>query len=89
MVTVKIFGKQNCDLCKKVKEKFDVFLAHWEKKDGVNITFYDLDTPEGLVEGAMLNATDVPTTIIEKDGSEVARWEKKSPVSQEFRGFFE
>ncbi|MFC1567164.1 hypothetical protein ACFL4A_04935, partial [bacterium] len=85
MTTIKIFGKQDCELCKNVKEKFDVFLSRWEKKDEVELYFYDLDTPDGLTEAAMLNATDVPTTIIEKAGTELARWEKKAPLSQEFK----
>lgn len=88
MMNIKIFGKQNCDACKSTKEKFNIFLDKWEKKEDVVITFFDLDTVEGLTEGAMLDATDVPTTIIEKDGQEVARWQKKVPLSKDFKELF-
>ncbi len=89
MITIKIFGKQNCDACKSTKEKFDLFLQKWDKKSNVDIQFYDLDTVEGLTEGAMLDATDVPSTIIEKDGVEVGRWQGKVPLSKEFKAIFE
>jgi glutaredoxin len=88
MLTIKIFGKQGCDACKSTKEKFDVFLSHWEKKDAAKVEFYDLDTVEGLTEGSMVGATDVPTTIIEQDGKEMVRWEKQVPLSKDFKQYF-
>jgi hypothetical protein len=89
MVKIKIFGKQDCDACKSTKGKFDLFLSKWDKRDNVEIVFFDLDTVEGLTEAAMFDATDVPTTIIENNGKEVARWEKKVPMSQDFKQYFE
>ena len=88
MIIIKIFGKQNCDACKSTKEKFNIFLDKWEKKGDVEMKFFDLDTVEGLTEAAMLDATEVPTTIIEKDGVEVAKWQKKVPLSKDFKEFF-
>jgi len=88
MINIKIFGKQNCDACKSTKDKFNIFLDKWEKKDDVKIIFFDLDTVEGLTEAAMLDATDVPTTIIEKDGLEIGRWQKKVPLSKDFKDLF-
>lgn len=88
MFTINVFGKSGCDACKSTKEKFEVFLSHWDKRDQATIVFYDLDTVEGLTEGSMRGATDVPTTIIEKDGTEVARWEKKVPLSKDFKEYF-
>ncbi|MFC1546533.1 hypothetical protein ACFL4O_02310 [bacterium] len=89
MVTIKIFGKQDCDACKSTKGKFDLFLSRWGKTDTVEVIFFDMDTVEGLTEAAMLDAVDVPTTIIEKQGKEVARWEKKVPMSNDFKQYFE
>ena len=88
MILVKIFGKQDCDACKSTKQKFNLFLEKWEKKDDVKVEFYDLDTVAGLTEGVMSDATDVPSTIIEKDGVEVARWNGKVPLSQDFKEYF-
>lgn len=88
MMIIKIFGKQNCDACKGTKYKFNIFLEKWGKKDDVEMKFFDLDTVEGLTEGAMLDATDVPTTIIEKDGVEMGRWQGKVPASADFKELF-
>ena len=88
MIVIKIFGKKNCDACKSTKQKFDLFLEKWDAKGDVEMKFYDLDTVEGLTEGAMNDATDVPSTIIEKNGVEVARWTKKVPLSKDFKEIF-
>lgn len=88
MIIIKIFGKQDCDSCHSTQEKFELFLKKWDKKTDVKIKFFDLDTVEGLTHGAMLDATEVPSTVIEKDGVEVARWIGKVPLSKEFKDIF-
>lgn len=85
---IKIFGKNDCSACTATKQKFEFFLKKWDLKNSAEIVFYDLDTVDGLVEGSLLNAMDVPTTILEKEGEEVARWEKAVPTSLEFKKHF-
>jgi len=81
---VKIFGKKECNLCKASLRKFQFFLDKWELAERVQLVFYDLDTVDGLTEGSLLDALEVPTIVLEKDGVEVARWEKEVPRSDEF-----
>ncbi len=88
-IKIKIFGKKDCPGCKATKEKFAFFLSKWAFSKDVKLIYYDLDTLEGLTEAATLNALENPTTIIEKDGQEIARWEKVVPQSQEFKKYFE
>jgi len=85
---VKIFGKKDCNLCKASLKKFQFFLDKWQLAERIGIVFYDLDTVDGLTEGSLLNALEVPTIVLEKDGVEVARWEKKIPKSDEFGKIF-
>ena len=85
---IKIFGKKDCQSCSAVKEKFTFFFSKWELSDKMELIFYDLDTLEGLTEAATASALEVPTTIIEKNGQEIARWEKVVPQSQEFKKYF-
>lgn len=85
---VKIFGKKDCNLCKASLKKFQFFLDKWELTERIEINFYDLDTVEGLTEGSLLDALEVPTIILEKDGLEIARWEKRVPRSDEFGEIF-
>lgn len=82
---IKIFGKNDCSLCKTAKKKIDFFIDEWGMKDEVNVVFYDMDSVDGLTEGAMLNATEIPTTIVMKDNNEVARWVKEVPESEELK----
>ena len=81
---VKIFGKKDCNLCKASLRKFRFFLGKWELVERIELTFYDLDTVDGLTEGSLLDALEVPTIILEEDGVEIARWEKRIPRSEEF-----
>ena len=85
---VKIFGKKDCNVCKASFRKFQFFLDKWELAERIELTFYDLDTVDGLTEGSLLDALEVPTIILEKDGMEVARWEKRIPRSDEFGEIF-
>jgi len=57
----------------KEKNKFDA-----------PITYYDMETVEGLTEGAYREVSDIPTVIILDDSQELARWVKKPPISEEF-----
>lgn len=88
-IKIKIFGKTSCDACKAVKDKFSFFLNHWKLSGQVQIEYYDLETVDGLSQGAYLDALDFPTTILEKEGQELARWKKTVPTSQEFKQYFE
>lgn len=89
MIKIKIFGKKDCSACKATKEKFAFFLDKWVVFKKIEMIFYDLDTLEGLTEAASRDALGIPTTIIEKDGHEIARWEKTVPQSKDFKQYFE
>lgn len=84
---VSVFGKSECDACKAAVEKIEYFTKKW-KRDDVAVEYIDMDTPDGLAEGAYRDVYDIPTVILEREGDEVARWVKTVPVSQEFRKYF-
>ncbi|MFH1865378.1 MAG: hypothetical protein ABIK85_05785 [Candidatus Eisenbacteria bacterium] len=79
------FVKEDCEACKNAKEKVAFFLDKWGATDSVATEAINLDTEGGLVEAAMNGVADVPTIVLQHDGSEVARWEKKAPPSDELR----
>jgi glutaredoxin len=84
---VSVFGKKECDACKAAVEKIEYFTKKW-KRDDVAVEYIDMDTPDGLAEGAYRDVYDIPTVILEREGDEVVRWVKTVPVSQEFRKYF-
>jgi hypothetical protein len=89
MLEVKIFGRQDCDACKSTRAKFETFATRWQASDKMKILFFDMETVDGLAEGAFHGAHKVPTTIIEQNGTELARWDGKVPLSEEFKQYFE
>ena len=88
MIKVSVFGKQECDACKAAVEKVTYFSEKWGKTDQTAIDFVDVETPDGLAEGAYRDVYDIPTVILQDGDEEVARWIKQVPLSQEFKRYF-
>ena len=89
MMQIKVFGKPGCEYCKTTMKKFETFLGLWNIVDKVDLSFFNMETVDGLAEGAFLGVSKIPTSIIEKDGQIVAIWDGKVPVSEEFKPHFE
>ena len=86
MVRISIFGKQGCARCDTTKKKVTHFLSKWELDHKVEMVFHDLDTLDGRAEGAFYDVADeIPLTVIERDGQQVARWEGDVPNSASVR----
>jgi len=82
MKQIYVFGRPDCPVCKDTREK----LAYFKEKNNFDaqIKYYDMDTVDGLTEGAYHEVEDIPTVIILDDSKELIRWVKKPPVSEEF-----
>ena len=85
MVKIFVFGKQNCAKCKTTKNKLQHFLNQWQVDHKVEMIFHDLETVDGLAEGAFHDVRDIPLTIVERSGQEVARWDGQVPNSESVR----
>ncbi|NLN72377.1 MAG: hypothetical protein GX137_06290 [Thermoplasmatales archaeon] len=71
MAEIKLFTKNNCEKCDYVKERIP---------EGLEITYYNVDTTEGLAEGAFCEVLDkgfpilvVDDVIVAEDGTPVLR----------------
>jgi len=84
---VKIFGKKDCAKCRTTKNKIEFFISKWNLKEKLKILFLDLDTVEGLAEGALNDVLRIPTTILERDGNVLVRWDGEVPNSDEFKNY--
>jgi len=82
---VLIFGKQNCGECKKAKSRVGNCVSKWGLDSEISVIFMDMDTLEGLSEGAYRDVWEVPTTIVEQSSTTVARWDGKAPKSDSLR----
>ena len=85
MVKVCVFGKQGCAKCDTTKSKLRHFLGRWELDHKVQIVFHDLDTLDGRAEGAFYDVADIPLTVVEREGRELARWDGEVPNSQSLK----
>ena len=79
--SIKVFGKSGCAKCKTTKSKLEFFMPKWNVSNQVKMSFYDMDTVEGLAEGAFYDVDNIPTTLVEKAGKEIKRWELEVPPS--------
>ena len=86
---VKVFGKPGCEYCKTTMKKFETFLGRWNVEDSkVKLSFFDMETVDGLAEGAFYSVTKIPSTVIEQGSDIVRRWDGVVPLSEEFKEFF-
>jgi hypothetical protein len=81
-MNIQLFGKQNCGKCETTKKKIAHFVSKYGQGMPVEVTFFDMDSVDGLAEGAFRDVHDVPTTIIEHDGRDLVRWEGEIPDSE-------
>jgi hypothetical protein len=70
MIKVSVFGRKECDACKAAVEKITYFSEKWGKTGSTSIDFIDMETPDGLAEGAYRDVYEVPTVIFEEGTQE-------------------
>jgi hypothetical protein len=82
MGLIKIFTKAECPRCPAAKEIGGVL-----QQEGLQVIFYDLETPDGLAEGAFYSVLSTPTIIIEDEEEKIlAGWRGSVPTLQEIQG---
>ncbi|HIE43971.1 MAG TPA: hypothetical protein EYP78_04145 [Candidatus Omnitrophica bacterium] len=83
---IKLFGKESCGKCGSTKNKIAHLLKKWNLEGKVQFSYFDMDTLEGLTEGAYHGITETPTTvIISPDRREIARFDGKIPHSSKLK----
>jgi len=79
-MVVTIFSKIDCPVCVEARAIIQSCVDELGADSELTVRHFDLDTADGLVEGALRNALEVPTTILEWQGEELVRWEQEPPV---------
>jgi len=82
---ITVFGKNGCAKCQTTKNKIKHFITKWEMDGKVDVTYHDMDTVDGMAEGAYNDVLHVPTTILEKDDRVIARWDGEVPHSEKIK----
>ena len=82
---IMVFGRPGCSVCKQAVEKIDYFLNKWEYKKQVPVYYFDMETVDGLAEGAYHEVYEIPTVVLLAANEEQERWLKRPPLSKELK----
>ena len=87
-MTIHVYGKQGCKLCKSAQKKIFHFLDKWGVEEHVEVRFMDVEGDEdAAAEGDFFDVFDVPTVLVMKDEWQVlGRWNGGAPPSEELKG---
>lgn len=78
-----IFGKNKCSKCITTRNKIMHFIAKWKLQ--VEIIYCDMDTVDGMAEGAYYDIWDIPGVIVEKNGKLIKKWMGEIPLSKDLK----
>ncbi|MFW6107266.1 MAG: thioredoxin family protein [bacterium] len=84
---IHVFGKHDCAKCESTRHKLQHYIRKLGVDEKVRLTFIDMDTVDGMAEGAFRDVHHVPTTIIERDGDAMARWSGMIPASSDLKQY--
>jgi hypothetical protein len=82
---IHVFGKTGCAKCDSTKHKVGHFIAKMGVDERVDVVFFDMDTVDGMAEGAFRDVAEVPTTIVRDSGMDLARWDGVIPDSDSLK----
>ena len=86
---IDIFGKEDCGKCVTVKEKLETFLSERDLKDNIQLRYLDMESVDGMAEGAFHDVLKIPTIIIKDKDKKVARWDGSVPETGGVESFLE
>jgi thiol-disulfide isomerase/thioredoxin len=81
MSSIKLFWKQDCPKCPAAKRIFNNL-----RSEGFEIIDYNLDTADGLAEGAYHGVLSTPTLlVIDEHDKELLQWRGDVPTFEEIK----
>lgn len=82
MKSLKLFWRDGCPRCPAAKE-----LGNNLKQEGVHVVDYNMDTVDGLAEGAFHSVMALPTMLLVDcdNDSELAEWRGNIPSMDEVK----
>jgi len=87
-MTIRVYGKTGCGLCKSAKTKVEVLLNRWGVAGDVEVAFLDMEADEhAAAESDFFDVFEVPSVLVMKDQWDVlGRWDGQAPPSDELQG---
>jgi thioredoxin-like negative regulator of GroEL len=83
-----VYGKAQCAKCASTKDKLAHLIQRAEMAGQVGLSFVNVDTVQGMADGAFHDVHEVPTTILRSENGEpIARWDARIPPAAEIKAF--
>ena len=80
---ISIFGKDDCVKCEETKKAITTVLSDGSLADKVPLNYFDMESVDGMAEGAFNDVLKIPTVIITKSGNKIRRWDGDVPATAE------
>lgn len=84
---IDIFGKADCVKCEAAKEMIKSLLSEGELTKKIKVRYYDMESMDGMAEGAFNDVLDIPTIIFKDKDKKIARWDGHAPTINEMRAY--
>jgi thiol-disulfide isomerase/thioredoxin len=79
--TLKAFWKEDCPRCPQMKQVVEQL-----RKNGYKVQYFDIETVDGLAEGAFHSVLSTPTLLLVDDKDrELAQWRGIIPTMEEVK----
>lgn len=80
---IDIFGKEGCTKCETAKDRLKTFLSERSLTNKIQLSYFDMESVDGMAEGAFNDVLNIPTIIIKNRDKKVARWNGNVPETNE------
>ena|GEM_PF-1656763 len=88
-VKIRVFSRKSCPNCEIAKKTVEQFIQSHNLQNLVKVEMHDLDTVNGLAEGAYWDVMSVPTLIVMRGNNVLARWDGIVPKEEAIEKVFE
>ena len=80
---IKLFGTKLCPGCNTAVKRLNEAMEGCGDK--VTLNYYDMETVDGLMEGALNEVMKLPTIVLSEQGELLARWNGEVPEVDELQ----
>lgn len=86
---IDVFGKEDCGKCESAKNRLNSLLSERTLTDKVSLRYFDMETVDGMAEGAFNDVLNIPTIIIKSKNKKIARWDGNVPETSEVESYLQ
>lgn len=85
---IDVYGKDDCVKCETAKETLATFLSDKKLTGKIPYRYFDMESVDGMAEGAFNDVLKIPTIIIKDSENNIVRWDGDVPEQDELKRLF-